>query len=143
MSAPAIDPDTPLRLEQALAEAYPQGGMTLAGLRREIARKNLQAEKVAGKHFTTLNFIEKMRERLRTCPDVPSLPASGSAQRNEKPEKSSGTQRGSSSIEENNSALAAARARTSKLRKLSSDTSAKSTPPPENNVTYLRSGSRT
>jgi hypothetical protein len=41
------------------------GGMTVAGLRRERDRNRLVIEKIAGKDFTTLAHIERMRELCR------------------------------------------------------------------------------
>jgi hypothetical protein len=38
-----MTPDTPLRLAQAAEQAFPGGGMTASGLRREAARGTLQA----------------------------------------------------------------------------------------------------
>lgn len=65
-----IGPDTPLRLKDAVAIAFPAGGMTVAGLRKEILRGRLQAEKIANKVFVTLAGIERMRElcRMVTAP---------------------------------------------------------------------------
>lgn len=60
-----IGPDVPLRLADALKLAYPAGGMTLSGLRREIKRGTLDVEIVANKSFVTLRAIEQMRERCR------------------------------------------------------------------------------
>src|SRR5947208_995478 len=60
-----VGPDTPLRLEDAVKIAFPAGGITLAGLRKEIARGNLVVEKIAGKLFTTLDDIKRMREKCR------------------------------------------------------------------------------
>ena len=60
-----ITPDTPLRLADAVKIAFPMGGMTVAGLRRERDRNRLVVEKVAGKEFTTLAHIERMRELCR------------------------------------------------------------------------------
>src|SRR6185437_2649593 len=40
-------------------------GMTVAGLRRERDRDRLVIEKIAGKEFTTLAHIERMRELCR------------------------------------------------------------------------------
>jgi hypothetical protein len=57
--------DTPLRLEQAVKVAFPFGGMTVSGLRRERDRGNLGIEKIAGKEFTTLRNIEEMRAKCR------------------------------------------------------------------------------
>ncbi|WFU39515.1 hypothetical protein QA640_34950 [Bradyrhizobium sp. CB82] len=58
-------PDTPLRLDVALREAFHAGGMTISGLRKEIARGRLEVELIAGKHFTTLVVIARMRELCR------------------------------------------------------------------------------
>src|SRR6185369_2459652 len=62
---PGITPDTPLRLADAVKIAFPLGGMTVAGLRRERDRNRLVIEKIAGKEFTTLAHIERMRELCR------------------------------------------------------------------------------
>jgi hypothetical protein len=60
-----ITPDTPLRLEIAAALAFPDGSMTASGLRREGARGRLAIERIAGKDYTTLANIERMRELCR------------------------------------------------------------------------------
>jgi hypothetical protein len=60
-----INPDTPLRLSVAAALAFPDGSMTASGLRRECARGRLIVERIAGKDYTTLGNIERMRERCR------------------------------------------------------------------------------
>lgn len=57
-----IEADTPLRLATAAALAFPNGGMTASGLRRERDRGRLVTEFVAGKEFTTLADIERMRK---------------------------------------------------------------------------------
>jgi len=41
------------------------GGMTVSGLRKEIGRKRLTVEVMAGKQFTTLAAIEEMRGLCR------------------------------------------------------------------------------
>jgi hypothetical protein len=56
-----IRPDTPLRLDVAAALAYPDGSMTASGLRREHKRGRLIIERTAGKDYTTLANIERMR----------------------------------------------------------------------------------
>lgn len=58
-------PNTPLRLADAVTYGFPLGGMTVSGLRREIARGRLAVERIAGKQFTTLAAIEEMRELCR------------------------------------------------------------------------------
>src|SRR5215471_7823918 len=57
-----ISDDTPLRLEAAAAIAFPDGGMTASGLRRESKRGRLVIERVAGKDYTTIGHITRMRE---------------------------------------------------------------------------------
>src|SRR5712672_4352657 len=60
-----ITPTTPFRLADAIKIGFPMGGMTVAGLRRERDRNRLVIEKIAGKEFTTLAHIERMRELCR------------------------------------------------------------------------------
>src|SRR5580704_6315169 len=60
-----IKQDAPLRLSVAASVAFPDGSMTAAGLRREGARGRLAIERIAGKDFTTLRNIEKMRDICR------------------------------------------------------------------------------
>jgi hypothetical protein len=82
-----IKPDVPLRLEIAAAIAFPDGSMTAAGLRREAERGRLVIERIAGKDFTTLANIERMRELCRveakvhasTSGDAASAPPYGSS----------------------------------------------------------------
>jgi len=66
-----IGPNTPLRLAEAAKIAFPSGGMTVSGLRREIARGRLAVEIIAGKQFTTLADIEEMRSQCRVRARVP------------------------------------------------------------------------
>src|SRR5215510_5472531 len=56
---------TPLRLAVAAAFAYPDGSMKASGLRREAAKGRLVIERTAGKDYTTLNAIQRMRELCR------------------------------------------------------------------------------
>jgi hypothetical protein len=64
----AVGPRTPLRLNIAAALAYPDGSMTGSGLRREAKRGRLVIERTAGKDYTTLAAIERMRELCRVAP---------------------------------------------------------------------------
>ena len=64
-SRESITPDTPLRLSVAAALAYPDGSMTASGLRREANRGRLAIERTAGKDYTTLANIERMRQLCR------------------------------------------------------------------------------
>jgi hypothetical protein len=67
----AVGPDTPLRLKIAAALAYPDGAMTDSGLRREASRGRLVIEHTAGKDYTTLAAIQRMRELCRVEPKAP------------------------------------------------------------------------
>src|SRR5262245_7444635 len=69
-SNPEITPETPLRLKTAVRLAFPDGGMTVSGLRREAAKGHLAIETIAGKQFTTLNAIQEMRKKCRDNPRV-------------------------------------------------------------------------
>src|SRR6185437_5642929 len=60
-----VGPNTPLRLGVAASLAFPDGSMSASGLRREAARGRLVIERIAGKDFTTLANIERMRELCR------------------------------------------------------------------------------
>ena len=60
--------ETPLRLDAAVKAAFPNGGITVTGLRSEIAKGRLEVELIAGKLFTTLGAIARMRERCRVIP---------------------------------------------------------------------------
>jgi hypothetical protein len=119
---PATSPDvsetTPLRLADAVAIAFPRGGMTVSGLKREIARGRLPYEKIAGKMFVTLLDIKQMRE---ICRVEQRAPASTSA--------SAGDAKpcGSFSTEKTRSALVAAQTVAEELKKPSQTTSQRST----------------
>lgn len=72
LSPAHVGPDTPLRLAEAVALAFPAGGITVSGLRREIARGRLTVEVLANKQFTTLAAIEEMRKLCRVNAKVPA-----------------------------------------------------------------------
>src|SRR5262245_53955698 len=91
----SITADTPLRLSVAAALAYPDGSMTVSGLRREAKRGRLAIERTAGKDYTTLANIERMRQLCRVQAKAPD---SGSDQRRRRTESSSAGQSGSSSM---------------------------------------------
>jgi hypothetical protein len=61
----AVGLHDPLRLSVAAAVAFPDGSMTASGLRRESARGRLIIERIAGKDYTTLFHIGRMRELCR------------------------------------------------------------------------------
>ena len=73
-----MNEDSPLRLSVAAKLAFPDGSMSASGLRREAARGRLVIERIAGKDFTTLANIERMRELCRVATRVPDC-GSGSA----------------------------------------------------------------
>ena len=90
--------DTPLRLDRAVELAFPAGGMTVSGLRREASKGRLMIEVIAGKQFTTLRAIEQMREKCRVpqqVSDCGSNPKNGIGTENLSgaPDGSSGTDR--------------------------------------------------
>src|SRR5712672_1682369 len=68
-----VAPDAPLRLSIAAKLAFPDGSMTVSGLRREAARGRLRIERIAGKDFTTLNEIKRMRELCRVPAREPGI----------------------------------------------------------------------
>jgi hypothetical protein len=88
--------DTPLRLDVAARVAFPGGGMTASGLRREAARGRLMIERIAGKDFTTLNAIQEMRKQ---CRDNPRVRDYGLSQNEKKMENSASGQCGLSATE--------------------------------------------
>jgi hypothetical protein len=102
-----LTPDTPLRLAVAAALAFPDGSMTASGLRRESAKGHLVIERIAGKDYTTLADIERMRELCRVAVKVP-----GCGSENAADEQHSG----SSSITAAKSAQARARAISARLK---------------------------
>ncbi|WP_316164538.1 MULTISPECIES: site-specific integrase [unclassified Bradyrhizobium] len=69
-----VDSTTPLRLDVAAGLAFPDGSMTLSGLRCEITRGRLGYELIAGKYYTTLGDIENMRRLCRRQTAGPNSP---------------------------------------------------------------------
>lgn len=115
----------PLRLADAVTIAFPHGGMTVSGLRREIRRGRLACETIAGKQFTTLHDIKEMREK---CRDNPKERDSGLNPKSETQRGSSkGTPHGSSETERKKSALDALRETAKGLSKPSRNTSPENT----------------
>ncbi|VVT04746.1 hypothetical protein [Rhizobium sp. EC-SD404] len=53
----------PYRLADIVPIAFPNGGMTVNGLRNEVRKGRLDVYLIAGKHFTTLADIEEMKKR--------------------------------------------------------------------------------
>jgi hypothetical protein len=114
-SRESITSDTPLRLSVAAALAYPDGSMTASGLRREAKRGRLAIERTAGKDYTTLANIQRMRELCRVqarAPDSTFEPRGAIP-----PVTSAITQRGSSEMVDGTFSQAALQV---KLQRLSS-----------------------
>ncbi|ASJ59349.1 hypothetical protein SMB554_09165 [Sinorhizobium meliloti] len=63
-----------MRLKDIIPIAFPQGGISPAGLRREAKRGRLKLMRIAGKDFTTLAAIEEM-QRLCVVEPGPKEPA--------------------------------------------------------------------
>jgi len=78
-----INPDAPLRLKTSVRLAFPDGGMTVSGLRREATKGHLVIETIAGKQFTTLTAIQEMRKKCRDNPKAQDYGSSQSAKRME------------------------------------------------------------
>jgi len=72
-----VNCNAPLRLAEAVKVAFPMGGMTVSGLRREIARGRLTSEFMAGKYFVTLAAIDDMRSLCRVPAKAPYKRADG------------------------------------------------------------------
>ncbi|WP_284209519.1 excisionase [Methylorubrum aminovorans] len=132
---------TPLRLADAAALAFPNGGMTVSGLRRERDRGRLVTEFVAGKEYTTLDAIDRMRKLCRAQPralvSTSSLPVATPRAASSPPLD------GSSETAAKCSAQDAAKATLQALIKPSPTTSAPRTGRRETNVVSMRSRSRT
>jgi hypothetical protein len=131
-----VKPDTPLRLDIAAMLAY-----TASGLRKEAGRGRLAIERVAGKDYTTLANIERMRElcRVEARDRASGYNRQGEAQM----EGSSSKPSGSSEIGRSNGALEQARAKLEKLKAPCVTTSTKKPRPASAIVTPLPSKSLT
>lgn len=125
LAAPPITDDTPLRLAEAARLAFPDGGMTVAGLRRERDAGRLTTELIAGKEYVTLTAIREMRALCRGrrkdrdfgfAPKATAQTAGSAHQRN-----------GSSAMDPALLALAAARKTVERLKQSSPATSSKAT----------------
>jgi hypothetical protein len=133
-----VDLNTPLRLDLAVKIAFPFGGMSVSGLRREAQRGRLLLEKIAGKHFVTLNAIERMRE---LCRDDQNRQGSGSNPRSlTLTANGSATPHGLSETDRAKSARAAIRKTASERKKRSATISPANTASRESaTVTHLKS----
>jgi hypothetical protein len=124
VSQPGLD--DPLRLKDAVRIAFPFGGMTVSGLRREAVKGILVLERYANKDFVTLNAIIEMRKR---CRDQQKVPVSGLNLKSEMGRESSSAGRhGSFETERTRSALVALEQTARALSKPSLNTSPRNTP---------------
>ena len=105
---------TPLRLSVAAALAFPDCSMTASGLRRECVRGRLIIERIAGKDYTTLANVEKMRELCRVEVKAPDCGSNlrAATQRGD----SSGGPSLSSEMAQSSAALVSAKAKLNKLK---------------------------
>lgn len=76
-----IPRDAPLRLAVAAKIAFPDGSMGAPGLRKERDKGRLTTEMIAGKEYTTLADIERMRELCRIVRSPMSLDAESATRR--------------------------------------------------------------
>jgi hypothetical protein len=122
LDASQVSDTTPLRLDVVARLAFPDGSISAASLRGEIAKGRLTCWKIAGKVMTSLAEVNAMVERCR----VPANPhAFGSGQ-----PRPGAPPHGSSSTDCASSALAAARMRVQRLSEGSPITSPPSTTRP-------------
>ena len=63
--------DQPVRLKDAATKFFPDGSMTVSGLRRERDRGNLIVERIANKEYTTRRYVNDMRVKCRATPKEP------------------------------------------------------------------------
>jgi hypothetical protein len=66
--AEEIDPDLALRLSDAVKIAFPFGGMTVAGLRREAKPGRLVIRDIAGKHLNPCQESDAGENKVRAGP---------------------------------------------------------------------------
>ena len=135
-SPETITPTTPLRLDIAAQIAFPDGSVGVSGLRREIARGNLRAERIAGKIFVTLAAIQDMRTQCA----VQKGQDSTSANRDDGAAKSGGSSSTATPMDtRSRSAQAHLEAVAQRLKSSSRITSPKSTSPASAAVIPLKS----
>src|SRR3954469_4221070 len=124
-----VERSAPLRLAVAAAIAFPDGLISASGLRREASRGRLNIERIAGKDYTTLANIERMRELCRVEAKVPDC---GFNQRAGTPRAGSFVARSTSSeMDQSNAALDSAREKLRKLKGRSPTITSPATAPPE------------
>lgn len=104
----------PLRLNVAARVAFPDGTMGAAGLRKERNKGHLVTEMIAGKEYTTLTAIERMREKCRVQRKAPAL--SGGKSTGKKTDRSGAAPAGTSKIAADVTSQDATRAHLQRLK---------------------------
>jgi hypothetical protein len=124
---PSPGPDDLLPLDVAAKLAFPHIRMTASTLRTEHRKGRLAIYRVAGKDFTTLADIARMKT---LCRIQEKAPGSGSSQQDETaaPGSSSNAACGASETDAPKNALASARARVTALRQSQAPKSKKPSP---------------
>jgi hypothetical protein len=97
-SSGGFAPNAPLRLSVAAKLAFPDGSMTASGLRREADRGRLRIERIAGKDYTSLDEIKRMRELCRVRAKEPNGTNQGRDTMEDLPTRQSGSSRGETAI---------------------------------------------
>ena len=111
-----IGADTPLSLDIAAALAFPDGSISGRSLAREAKLGRLTVERIAGKLFTTLGDIARMREQCRVAASRPDSTC-------ENQDAATAARSGSLNSTASNTALARARTISKKLKGLSPNSS--------------------
>ncbi|CDX55956.1 conserved hypothetical protein [Mesorhizobium plurifarium] len=117
--------NAPLRLDTAARIAFPDGSMGAAGLRKERDRGRLETEIIAGKEYTTLAAIGRMRELCRV--QAKEFDSSGGPKAERPTVACVAKPVGTSRMPDDDIPLAAARANLLKLKSASPNTSTKNT----------------
>jgi len=121
------DKDKPIRLDVAARIAFPDGSIGPKGLRKERDRGRLTTEIIAGKEYTTLKAIEKMRELCRVQAKV--LASSGERKASAKTAPLGALPVGGSGTEAISTARDALMAKLRMLKQNSPSSSQRSSPP--------------
>ncbi|MBZ9795728.1 excisionase [Mesorhizobium sp. ES1-4] len=118
--------DAPIRIDTAVKIAFPDGSMSVKGLRKERDANRLTTEIIANKEYTTLAAIERMRELCRVQAKERAL--SGVMNTGKRTGRLCTPPDGISSTESVELAQAAAEASLERLKSASMRTLSKSTP---------------
>ena len=120
-----FDKEMPIRLDRAARIAFPDGSIRAYGLRKESEAGRLETFVVAGKHFTTLAAIERMKELCRVQPKA--LTSTGLTKKEKVTEAYAAAKAITSSTAETDYSLASAVAFATKLKNSAPTTARRST----------------